>query len=137
MTMPVDCIVEGVPRSPSAASCPQWQEKVRAAAKQQWSGPLVSTQVIVVITCFSYGAAPVDVDNMAKPILDALKGVVYYDDRPVRDLVSRHRNCSDNDTYTTNPSALLLARLANAEAEPFVSIWADDASNWEVNFEPR
>ena len=102
MTMPVECLVEGVPRSPSAASCPQWQEKVRAAAKQQWSGPLVSTQVIVVITCFSYGAAPVDVDNMAKPILDALKGVLHYDDRPVRDLVSRHRNCSDNDTYTTN-----------------------------------
>ena len=74
---------------------------------------------------------------MAKPILDALKGVVYYDDRPVRDLVSRHRNCSDNDTYTANPSVLLLARLANAEEKPFVYIWADDASNWEVNLEPR
>ena len=118
--MPVDCIVEGVPRSPNAESCRYWQQEVRAAANEQWNGSPVSTQVIVVITCFSYGSPPLDVDNMAKPILDALKGVVYYD-----------------DTYTTNPSARLLARLANAEEEPFVSIWADDASNWEVNFEPR
>ena len=132
-----DFIVEGVPRSPSAASSPRWQEDVKAAATQQWNLPPVSTQVIVVITCFSFGPAPVDVDNMAKPILDALKGIVYYDDRPVRDLVSRHRNCSADDTYTTNPSALLRARLAIAEDKPFVHIWADEAPNWEVHFEPR
>ena len=70
---------------------------------------------------------------MAKPILDALKGIVYYDDRPVRDLVSRHRNCSASDTYTTNPSALLRARLAIPEGKPFVHIWADEAPNWEVH----
>ena len=74
---------------------------------------------------------------MAKPILDALKGVVYYDDRPVRDLVSRHRNCRDGDTYTTSPSDRLLDRLASVQEKPFVYIWADDASNWEVYLEPR
>ena len=135
--MPVDFIVEGVPRSPNADSCSYWRDDVSEAAKRQWNFPPISTQVIVVITCFSYGSAPLDADNMAKPILDALKGIVYYDDRPVRDLLSRHRNCSTDDTYTTNPSALLRDRLANPEDKPFVHIWADEASNWEVHLGRR
>ena len=139
MTLPVEFIAEGVPRAPQANSCSKWQSTVKEAAKQQWCGRPVpaSTQVIVVITCFSYGSAPLDADNMAKPILDALKSVIYRDDRPVRDLISRHRN-RNVDPYIRNPSLLLLNRLARGDGQDtFVYIWADHASTWEVTLEPR
>ncbi len=38
---------------------------------------------------FHVGPADIDVDNMAKPILDALVGLVYWDDGVVSELVSR------------------------------------------------
>ena len=139
MTLPVEFIAEGVPRAPKSNSCPEWQNTVMKAARQQWCGLPVpaSTQVLVFITCYSYGSAPLDADNMAKPILDALKNVIYEDDRPVRDLISRHRN-RNSDTYIRNPSLLLLNRLAQGDGkDTFVYIWADHASTWEVTLEPR
>jgi hypothetical protein len=36
-----------------------------------------------------------DVDNLAKPILDALKSVVFEDDGQVTDLLSRKRNLAE------------------------------------------
>ena len=49
--------------------------------------------ITVEITHFFEGA-PADVDNMVKPILDAMKGFVYADDCQVTDLVSRRRPLS-------------------------------------------
>ena len=43
-------------------------------------------EVMVVITYYFKGGA-LDVDNMPKPILDALNGLVYADDRQITDLV--------------------------------------------------
>jgi crossover junction endodeoxyribonuclease RusA len=33
-----------------------------------------------------------DIDNLPKPILDALKGLVYLDDTQITDVVCRKRN---------------------------------------------
>ena len=48
-------------------------------------------EVMVVITYYFKGGA-LDVDNMPKPILDALNGLVYADDRQITDLVCRKRD---------------------------------------------
>ena len=49
------------------------------------------------ITYFSRSAPDkFDVDNTSKPILDALKGLVYTDDFQVTDLVFRKRDRSRN-----------------------------------------
>jgi len=40
---------------------------------------------------YFYEGAPTDVDNIVKPILDSLKGLVYEDDRQITDLISRRR----------------------------------------------
>lgn len=47
----------------------------------------------MTITYF-YEGAPTDVDNIVKPILDAIKGLVYRDDVQITDLVSRRRPLS-------------------------------------------
>jgi hypothetical protein len=41
-------------------------------------------------------------DNMPKPILDALKGLVYVDDNQVTDLVCRKRGLNDDMVIVTD-----------------------------------
>ena len=50
---------------------------------------------MVTITYFyDDDSAPIDVDNIPKPILDALKGLVYLDDNQVTDILCRKRRLS-------------------------------------------
>ena len=99
-------------------------------AAQLWgNNPPASMNVIVVITYYYYDWAPLDVDNMAKPILDALKGVVYSDDDQVSDLISRKRDRND-DLLITGPTDVLLERLNRPGT--FVHILVDNASSQEV-----
>ncbi len=59
------------------------------------------------VTCF-YRAADFDVDNIVKPIQDALIGLVYFDDRQVTDVLSRKRNLNGN---------FVLGRISDVLAE--------------------
>ena len=75
----------------------QWTQEVRNAAAALWSGqPAVDGALAVSITHL-FDRAELDVDNMPKPILDALKGLIYSDDAAVTDL-----NCR-NATLKTTP----------------------------------
>lgn len=65
-----------------------------------------------------------DIDNTAKPIVDALEGLVYDDDYIVTDVLCRRRSL-DSDLEIQKPSALLLRSLA-ANHE-FVHVITDDA----------
>ena len=57
-----------------------------------------------IITYFYEGVA-LDVDNIPKPILDALKGLVYSDDTEVADLLCRKRDLN-GDLRIQDPPAL-------------------------------
>ncbi len=48
---------------------------------------------MVALTYFYDDGAP-DVDNLVKPVLDALKGLAFIDDEQVTDLLVRKRNLS-------------------------------------------
>ncbi len=102
---------------------------MRNTASQYWglNSPFAEA-VRVEITNFFYGGAP-DLDNMAKPILDALKGVVYDDDSQVSDLVCRKRD-RNYDVPIPSPSQKLLDRLG--QPGPFVHVFVDHALNGEV-----
>ena len=67
-----------------------WENAIRTAADQHWpaDSPPIENDVCVTITHFFEGA-PADVDNIAKPILDAIKRLVFADDRQVTDLVAQ------------------------------------------------
>jgi len=66
----------------------------------------VVQEISVEITHFFEGA-PADVDNIVKPILDALKELVYVDDRQITDLVSRRRALAG--PYAVEPVSDVLA----------------------------
>lgn len=62
-----------------------WAMRVTAAARAVWpeGKPPMAGDVEVWISEFSEFATR-DRDNMAKPVLDAMQGVVYGDDRQVK-----------------------------------------------------
>ena len=83
---------------------------------------------MVTITYLHKGVS-MDVDNLPKPILDALKGLVYSDDGQVSDLLCRKRDLN-GDLRIQNPSSVLLEALGHSE--PFLHIAVDNASGQEV-----
>ena len=83
---------------------------------------------MVVITYFFKGEA-LDVDNMPKPILDALNGLVYADDSQITDLVCRKRD-RNRDLQFENPSSVLVETLGRSEQ--FLYITVANAMSLEV-----
>jgi hypothetical protein len=54
-----------------------WREVIRDAAARKWRKPLFTGHLKASIINFYEGTMPsVDVDNMSKPILDSLQGIV-------------------------------------------------------------
>jgi crossover junction endodeoxyribonuclease RusA len=76
--LPWDCVVLGVPKSvqAKAASISRWKADVRASAVAAWPTDIapLACEVQIHVTYYHDGA-PLDVDNMLKPIQDALCGV--------------------------------------------------------------
>ena len=106
-----------------------WTRAVRTAAGEDWTAesPVVGS-VAVAITYF-YDRDPLDVDNIPKPILDALKGLVYSDDSQVSDLLCRKRALSE-EPGIENASPALLEFLGHAE--PVLHIAVTEAITGEV-----
>ena len=97
--------------------------------EQEWDAePPFAGEVMVVITYFFKGEA-LDADNMPKPILDALKGMVYVDDDQITDLVCRKRD-RDRDLQFENPSHVLVKTLGRSEQ--FLHIAVTEAPSLEV-----
>ena len=93
--IPFDFIVEGPPVSQQTRNRPRlqaWKQIVRHAAQQYWSAgdPPSVEQLSIIVTNFYETAAP-DVDNIVKPIQDALIGLVYVDDDQITDCNTRKR----------------------------------------------
>ena len=133
MPMQFEFVVDGPPVSQQTKNkigLGQWKNSVRNAATKRWEiGTPFSGDVLVSITYF-YIDSPPDVDNMTKPILDALKGLIYIDDRQVSDLVCRKRDLN-SDLRIQNPSALLSTRLRGSGQFLYINI--RDASSQEVS----
>ena len=84
---------------------------------------------MVTITYF-FKDTWLDVDNIPKPILDALKGLVLVEDSQVTDLLCRNRD-RNRDLQFQNPSSLLAETLG--QSEQFLHITVVDALSLEVS----
>jgi Holliday junction resolvase RusA-like endonuclease len=107
-----ELLIDGPPVSQQA----RWRSRVRdykaevrrlAAAAYGMQAPYSGTARVEITILFELAAG--DVDNFAKPILDALKGVVLADDGQVMDLLLRKRPFGV--IPFTEPSAAVLDRL--------------------------
>jgi len=84
--------------------------------------------IMLKVTYF-YDRVAMDVDNIVKPIQDALEGLVYFDDNQVTDVLSRKRNLS-GDFAIENVSEVLAEGLSRGNE--FLYIIVEQAPNQEV-----
>src|SRR5688572_19407725 len=81
-----------------------WQQRVTRAANEarpEWSPPPFADLVLRVAYFYVYAPAA-DLDNVVKPLQDALKGVAFEDDVQVVDLIAsmRRKGVSDRVPMT-------------------------------------
>lgn len=114
--LPFEFTIKGPPVSAQTRNrrrLQSWKSEVANAAQRQLtaSASIVSDNVSVTITYYYDGESP-DVDNIIKPIQDALIGVIYNDDNQVVETKSRKR--SINASYKIRGvSTVLLAAFAD------------------------
>ena len=107
----------------------EWTRRVRSAATGKWRAQPAVTGAVAVTITYLYDGAPVDVDNMAKPILDALSGLVYEDDSQVSDLLCRKRDRNE-ELLIREPSPDVLESLR--VAGPVLHVVVAPATTAEV-----
>jgi crossover junction endodeoxyribonuclease RusA len=114
--LPWDCVVLGVPASvqSNSRSRARWKAVVAAAAQAAWPAgdPPLTDKLQIHITCYHDSAPPLDVDNMLKPIQDALIGIVYQDDDQLMDTHGYLRDVNGH---------FLVRGMTPAQADGFVS----------------
>ena len=91
MALPFEFALEGSPVSQQTrrrALLRQWTQNVRNAAERHWDGGAPGRRGdIAARIVYIFDGDPLDVDNIPKPVLDALKGLVYLDHNQVIDLI--------------------------------------------------
>ena len=104
-----------IPRRPvslqtrNRANLQAWKGYVRAEATKTWVGRPYSGVDIQLILVYLCERDPVDIDNIVKPIQDALVGLVYEDDLSITDVESHRRWTSGVFDLTRCPDALVKA----------------------------
>ena len=129
--LPFEFTILGPPvsqQSRNRARLRAWKTVVANAANVVANGAPVADDVAIEITYYYDGDTP-DVDNIIKPIQDALKGVVYADDNQVVDTRSRKTRIDGSFTIRCASAVLLNAFAAG---DPFLHVRItdpDDQSN--------
>ncbi len=119
----LEFLVPGVPvsaQSRNRANLQQWVSQVAAAATSAWGVvPPVGGPVAVALTLYALGGWKLDLDNMSKPILDAMTGVVWLDDRQIVSLAA-HRRDLDGAFVVQGMSPVLAAGFVGGA--PFLHV---------------
>ncbi len=89
---PLEFIVSGTPvsgQSASRRSTDEWKQRVRDASGAVLPEAHWATEAPMAVTLYYFpdGAMQGDIDNIVKPILDAMSRHIYLDDRQVERLV--------------------------------------------------
>lgn len=103
-----------------------WKASVLRAATAYWrqrSGPLVQSLQVTIV--HYYATTPIgDTDNLVKPILDALDGLVYVDDSSVTDVICRRRRIDTTYDFDRVPYVLLDGLTSGADDFIYVVVEA-------------
>ena len=132
--LPFEFVIDGTPVSQQTKkrkNLQKWICEVKTEAKNHWPEDAlpVDHSVMAKITYFYEGVStPIDVDNISKPILDALIDVVFEDDSQVTDLLCRKRR--SKNIRVESSSDILLEQLD--QKNEFLFIVVQDAPDQEV-----
>jgi crossover junction endodeoxyribonuclease RusA len=131
--LPFEFVIQGPPVSQQTrrrARLRAWIEELKEAIVDRWPAdePPTLGPIRVIITHI-YVEVAVDLDNLAKPVLDALKGLVYQDDGQVTDIAMRKRDLA-RSLRIVSPSEMLLEALRR-DAE-FLHVLVEEAPDQEL-----
>jgi hypothetical protein len=120
--MHLEFIIPGAPFSnhATATNLAKWRSDIVAEARRHWGRPPLVEVLKAIIINFHLRADPnLDVDNLSKPILDALQGIVYEDDRQIRQAEIAHAPVYATFQVAGSPIIIVTALQ---EANPFVYV---------------
>lgn len=131
--LPFEFTIEGPPLSHQTRNrqnLQNWKSQVSTAAQNALADDVEPTldNVSVTITYYYEDTSP-DVDNIIKPIQDALIGIVFVDDDQVVDTKSRKRSLNGSFRIRGASAKLL---LAFSEGKNFLHIKVEEEPNMEV-----
>jgi crossover junction endodeoxyribonuclease RusA len=113
-TFPIELQLEAVPLSLGASpeSRNAWKQQIRAAVDEMLdpAGWAIRSSVAVTIFYFPDGPMNGDIDNIVKPILDALMPRIYVNDSQV-ERVWVQKFESEKSSRIVNPTAKLAAAI--------------------------
>ncbi|QVI74225.1 RusA family crossover junction endodeoxyribonuclease [Pseudomonas syringae] len=94
-----------------------WKAFVRGEAAKLWNSkaPPVSAPALRFTIVYLSADAPADIDNIIKPIQDALVGLVFEDDFLVSDVDSHRRSLQEPIDVTNLPPLLQSGVIAGNE----------------------
>jgi crossover junction endodeoxyribonuclease RusA len=97
-----------------------WKDRVRTACEAAWGAgrPPIEGSVTIRVTHYCETIIG-DVDNLMKPIQDALQGIAYTNDRQVSDAIGNRRNIEKR--FRIRYISMSLA-TAFSDGRPFVHI---------------
>lgn len=113
----VEFVVEGTPRSQQTSSDgkAEWKRAVAGSAEvaMQTKGAerieYVDISVRILHFCFDWADTAGDLDNIAKPIIDAMSLVVFFNDNQVRELFLRRTDLAQAEVLQIEGATPLLA----------------------------
>jgi crossover junction endodeoxyribonuclease RusA len=120
---PFDICVHGIPISAQTkhrAQLQTWREQVRSACRELWpvERAILTGPVRLSVTYYGEHKGP-DLDNLVKPIQDALQQVVYGNDRQVIGFSARFEDIDER--FAARYMSPVLA-AAFVRGDPFVHI---------------
>ncbi|QCI66734.1 RusA family crossover junction endodeoxyribonuclease [Phreatobacter stygius] len=126
---PLEFVVEGTPvslQTKRAASRIEWQARVKEASKQALPEGHWATEGRVAATLYYFPDAAMegDIDNIVKPILDALGRHIYIDDSQVERVVVQKFEPGNIFPFAT-PSSMLEEALRRPKPLLYVRLTDD------------
>jgi Holliday junction resolvase RusA-like endonuclease len=103
----------------------EWTQRVNQIASSAWTAQHSQPAATAAILLFYlYDEVRLDADNIVKPILDGIMGIVFDDDSVVSDIVIRRR-CLADVVQSDAVSSTLAA--AFDRSEEFIYVRVEDA----------
>ncbi len=98
------------------SSLQAWKAFVKAEASKTWTRTLLSEDLDLHLTLvYLYDRDPLDVDNIIKPIQDALVGLIYEDDQQITDVQAHRRHLRGTFDILKFPDLLLQGLYTGSE----------------------
>jgi crossover junction endodeoxyribonuclease RusA len=126
--IPIEFVVKGtvISLQGSTHAKQAWKEAIRAAGlavlpPEAW---LLTDRVAVTIYYFPEGQMQGDVDNIVKPILDAMCRLIYVDDQQIERLVVQKFE-PENIYAFSDPTPVLVSALALGGSAIYIRVTDD------------